>query len=215
MPAVKKWSEISYLQRFASQPIEIEISPPDRPGYGERHESTLGEFLSLLAHPLPYRIYMAQFPLFERIPELKKDIITDQSSDILAKGEVYSTSTWIGKKSLTPLHHDPRALMNLFVQVCGKKEVRMFPPETPRMQLRLGGGTAGNTSSVDAWTADIGKRLEGGLEGSVEAGDGLIIPRGWWHSVRSTQEELCISVNWWFKLNNSWHDGQNSKVNNH
>ena len=203
MPAITHWPQQSYFERFSSQPIEIEISPPDSPGYGERHESTLGEFLTLLSHPLPYRIYMAQFPLFERIPALQKDILTERVNDILAQGEVYSTSTWIGKRSLTPLHHDPRALTNLFVQVCGRKEVRLFGPETPRAVLKLGEGTAGNTSSVDVWSKDIGQGLEGGLEGIVEAGDGLIIPRGWWHSVRSTREDLCISVNWWFKLKNS------------
>jgi hypothetical protein len=149
---------------------------------------------------------MAQFPLFEKIPELRKDILTDRVNRILAEGEVYSTSTWIGKQSLTPLHHDPRALTNLFVQVCGRKEIRMFPPETPRTLLKLGEGTAGNTSSVDVWNDEnIGEELQGGLEGIAEAGDGLIIPREWWHSLRSTQEELCISVNWWFKLHNPEH----------
>jgi hypothetical protein len=203
MPATTQWPQQSYLQRFSSQPIEIEISPRDSPSYGERHESTLGEFLTLLSQPLPYRIYMAQFPLFEKIPELRNDILTDQVNRILAEGEVYSTSTWIGKQSLTPLHHDPRALTNLFVQVCGRKEVRMFPPEILKTYLKLGEGTAGNTSSLDVWgDENVGEGLQGGLEGIVEAGDGLIIPREWWHSLRSTQEELCISVNWWFKLNN-------------
>ena len=202
LPAVNKWPQKSYLQHFSSQPIEIEISAPDSPSYGERQESTLGEFLALLSHPLPYRIYMAQFPLFERIPQLQSDVLTSKVKDVLRQGEVYSTSTWIGKRSLTPLHHDPRALTNLFVQVCGRKEVRMFPPETHKIQLRIGEGTARNTSSVDVWKENL-EGLEGGFEGTVEAGDGLIIPRGWWHSLRSIHEEdLCISVNWWFKLDN-------------
>src|SRR2546423_8623141 len=202
MPAINRWPQKSYFDPFSNQPIEIEVCPLNSPGYGERHESTLGEFLTLLSHSLPYRIYMAQFPLFERIPELRDDVRTRLTSEILKQGEVYSTSTWIGKSSLTPLHHDPRALTNLFVQVCGRKEVRLFHPDTSRTELNLGGGTAGNTSSVNVWTEGIGDTLIEGLQGTVEAGDGLIIPRGWWHSVRSTQDDLCISVNWWFKLNN-------------
>lgn len=203
MPAINRWPQESYFNPFCNQPIEMEAVPLNSPGYGERHESTLGEFLTLLSHPLPYRIYMAQFPLFERIPVLQNDVSTSLTKEILQMGEVYSTSTWIGKRSLTPLHHDPKALTNLFVQVCGRKEVRMFDPDTPRTKLKLGEGIAGNTSSVDVWSTDIPKGLEGGLQGTVEAGDGLIIPRGWWHSVRSTRDELCISVNWWFKLYNS------------
>jgi hypothetical protein len=196
IPAITRWQP-SYLQRFSSQPIEFELSRDE--GYGERHEMTLGEYLTLLAHPLPCRIYMAQFPLFERIPELRKDVITPLVKTILGYGEVYSTSTWIGKRTLTPLHHDPRTLTNLFVQVCGRKEFRLFEPGISREKLRLGEGILKNTSSVDVWREDIGD----GWEGVVETGDGLIVPKGWWHSVRNERDEMNISVNWWFKLNDT------------
>ena len=56
----------------------------------------------------------------------------------------------------------------------------------------------GNTANVDVWNENIGD----GMEGIVSAGDGIIIPRGWWHSVRSLEDQLNMSVNWWFKLNN-------------
>jgi len=197
MPAVDRWRNLSYFDPFSSQTIEVEVSPHDAPGYGERNETNLGDFISVLPHQLPYRIYMAQFPLFERIPQLQNDVTTPLVKEILAMGEVYSTSTWIGRRSLTPLHHDPRTLTNLFVQVCGKKEIRMFSPGTPREKLKVGHGMLKNTSSVDVWKQDIGE----GYEGSVSAGDGLIIPRGWWHSLRS-DDEISMSVNWWFKLNN-------------
>jgi hypothetical protein len=195
MPAIKRWQDLSYFDPFSSQPIEVEVSSHDAPGYGERNETTLGEYLSVLPHDLPYRLYMAQFPLFERIPQLRKDVTTPLISEILAFGEVYSTSTWIGRRSLTPLHHDPRTLTNLFIQVCGRKKIRMFSPDTPRERLNLGWGTLQNTSDVDVWREHIG----GGYEGDVSAGDGLIIPRGWWHSLRS-DDEISMSVNWWFKL---------------
>lgn len=197
MPAITQWPQPSYLQKFSSQPIEIEISLHDAQGYGERHETSLGEYLYLLSRSLPYRIYLAQFPLFERIPELQNDVTTPLIEEILSEGELYSTSTWIGKKSLTPLHHDPKALTNLFVEVCGRKEFRMFPPTIPKDQLRLVVGTLGNTANIDVWNEDIGS----GVAGIVSAGDGIIIPCGWWHSVRSQEDNLNISVNWWFKLN--------------
>jgi hypothetical protein len=142
---------------------------------------------------------MAQFPLFEKIPELRNDVTTPLMEDILREGERYSTSTWIGKRSLTPLHYDPRVLTNLFVQICGRKGFRIFSPEIKREKLRLGDGISGNTAAVDVWKEDIGE----GMEGTVSAGDGIIIPRGWWHSVRSQEDELNMSVNWWFKLKNN------------
>ena len=139
---------------------------------------------------------MAQSPLLDQIPQLKKDVKSELVERILREGEVYSTATWIGRKSLTPLHHDPRALTNLFVEISGQKEFRLFDPDVKREALELGEGTMKNTSSVDVWTTDIGE----GWEGTVNAGDGLVIPRGWWHSVRSKGDDINMSVNWWFKL---------------
>jgi len=198
LPALTKWPQRCYLRKFADHPIEIEVSPLDAPGYGERHEISLGAYLEMLDHQLPYRAYMAQFPLFERIPHLQADVTTPLVEEILRRGEKYSSSTWIGKKSLTPLHHDPKALTNLFIQICGTKRVRMFPPESDRERLWVGEGTLRNTSTVDVWRGEVD--LGDGLEGTLRAGDGLIIPKGWWHSVQSDEDLLNISVNWWFKI---------------
>lgn len=152
--------------------------------------------MTLLSHPLPYRVYMAQVPLFQKVPRLQKDVTTVLVEEILAEGELYNTSTWIGTYSLTPLHRDPRVLTNLFVQVCGRKEFRIYHPEISTEKLQLGEGTGQNTAGADVWKEDIGE----GLQGVVSAGDGIIIPRGWWHSVRSQEDGINISVNWWFKL---------------
>jgi hypothetical protein len=196
MPATKLWQKPTYFQKFSKQPIEVEVSPHDSSDYGTRHETSLGEFIELLSRPLPYRIYMSQVPLFQKVPRLQKDVTTSLVEEILAEGELYNTSTWIGTRSLTPLHRDPRVLTNLFVQVCGRKEFRMYHPEISTKKLRLGEGTKRNTANTNVWKEDVGE----GLQGVVSAGDGIIIPRGWWHSVRSQEEEINISVNWWFKL---------------
>src|SRR5271169_6715311 len=98
MSAITRWPQESYLQKFSRQPIEIEVTSHESQGYGERHETTLGDYLTMLSRPLPYRIYMAQFPLFEKIPELQGDVTTPLVEDILREGERYSTSTWIGKR---------------------------------------------------------------------------------------------------------------------
>ena len=196
MPAISLWPSSGYFLQFSDHRVEIEVSPLDSPGYGERHETSLGEFLSLLNSSLPFRVYLAQVPLAEQIPQMKEDIKCEAVERILQDREVYSTATWIGRASLTPLHHDPRALTNLFVQITGQKEFRLFDPSVPQNKLKLGEGTMGNTSSIDVWKEDIGE----GWEGTVQAGDGLVVPRGWWHSVRSKGDEINMSVNWWFKL---------------
>lgn len=42
-------------------------------------------------------------------------------------------------------------------------------------------------------------------EGEVVSGDGLFIPKGWWHSIKSSSSShdgdqgVIGSVNWWFR----------------
>src|SRR5271170_2113634 len=89
MPAISRWPSPNYLLQFSDHRIEIEVSPHPSPGYGERHESSLGEFLTLLSQSLPYRVYLAQFPLVEQIPQLKEDLKTELVERILREGELY------------------------------------------------------------------------------------------------------------------------------
>ena len=148
---------------------------------------------------------MAQFPLFDRVPQLRTDVENEIVLQILNEGEVYQTCAWIGKRSITPLHYDPRSLTNLFIQIKGWKEFKLWSPETPKGELKTGEGILKNTSELDVWREgwDEVEALKDGVEGVVRAGDGLIIPPGWWHSVRNTEDEITMSVNWWFRLKNT------------
>lgn len=60
-------------------------------------------------------------------------------------------------------------------------------------------GVWGSKDGDGAWR---GWRDEG-IEVRVGEGEGLYIPRGWWHAVEGTKkgerEELSVSVNWWFR----------------
>jgi len=33
----------------------------------------------------------------------------------------------------------------------------------------------------------------------LEAGDGMFIPKGWWHSVKGVGKGIIGSANWWFR----------------
>lgn len=48
-------------------------------------------------------------------------------------------------------------------------------------------------------TSVLDEASEGGYEAHVGRGDGLFIPKGWWHSVKGVGDGITGSVNWWFR----------------
>ncbi|KAL2416049.1 hypothetical protein ABEF91_003313 [Exophiala dermatitidis] len=88
-------------------------------------------------------IYLAQCEISSLPPALQKDIPTPEllmkqpqnststSSSTalnLIKGDIYSSSLWLGRPpTYTPLHRDPNP--NLFIQLAGRKVMRLLPPE--------------------------------------------------------------------------------------
>lgn len=49
------------------------------------------------------------------------------------------------------------------------------------------------------WRGGEGRWDEEGWECEVGVGDGLFIPKGWWHSIKGVGEGMIGSVNWWFR----------------
>ncbi|PWW80277.1 Clavaminate synthase-like protein [Tuber magnatum] len=160
--------------------------------------------------------YLAQCPINE-IPELMDTLPTPQYIHA-GKGDIYNVNLWMGHAALivTPLHKDPNP--NLFVQLAGTKRIRLFEPATGRgIMQRFGGGVKrfrmpdemmdgkhkGILEKV-VWGEDEAEdEAEDGVPGfeaTVGPGDGLFIPKGWWHAVRSVGEDGAVaSVNWWFR----------------
>lgn len=38
-----------------------------------------------------------------------------------------------------------------------------------------------------------------GYEAVLDAGDGIFIPKGWWHGIKGVGHGIVGSVNWWFR----------------
>lgn len=50
------------------------------------------------------------------------------------------------------------------------------------------------------WDGPVVSEWKGrGMECQLGPGDGLFIPKGWWHSVKGVGEGMTGSVNWWFR----------------
>lgn len=231
-PAIKKWFlapnypyrypqelNTAYFEDLAEQTVPLEVTRPSADNaQNETFDRIEAPFSLLLAHmsateEQQTRLYLAQH-LIEDLPaKLKDDLPTplDFLSHLKAKGDIYSSSLWMGTPpTRTPLHRDPNP--NLFVQLAGKKTVRMMTPDVGRRvfekvqrQMRGAGGDANMRGEemmkgreMEALESAVwaGFGVEGiqGWEATLRSGDALYIPLGWWHAVRGVGKGANASV---------------------
>lgn len=160
------------------------------------------------------RIYIAQAPLPDLPSSMRADLPTPELVLKAGKGDVYDSSIWLGQApTYTPLHKDPNP--NLFVQLAGRKVVRLYAPKAgmrvfSRVQEMIGGGGSASMRGEEMMVGEEREVLEkevwgegesGGdaWEAELEGGDALFIPKGWWHSVKGVGGGINGSVNWWFR----------------
>lgn len=244
IPAVSKWflpasttSNVKLNHRYLTK-YEAAIVPLEITNNGDfiRIENTLRFFLEFVhasdstftltsepdhhdahsAHESPAAtIYIAQASLPDLHLGMRADLPTPELVLRAGKGDVYDSSIWLGQApTYTPLHKDPNP--NLFVQLAGRKCVRLYAPKAgnrifSEVQEIIGGsGTAsmrgeemmqGEERRVLEKTVWGDEEVEGpdGWEAELESGDALFIPKGWWHSVKGVGEGINGSVNWWFR----------------
>lgn len=246
IPAVSKWFlpadhgstsnarlNAQYLSDYGGTTVPLEIT---NKGDFVRIQNTLSFFLEFVnasnstymlttrpnassppsAHKLPTAtIYIAQASLPDLPPKMRADLPTPELVLKAGKGDVYDSSIWLGQApTYTPLHKDPNP--NLFVQLAGRKCVRLYAPKAgnrvfSEVQEMIGGrGTAsmrgeemmqGEERRVlekVVW-GDEGEEGREGWDAELDSGDALFIPKGWWHSIKGMGEGMNGSVNWWFR----------------
>ncbi|OCH89092.1 Clavaminate synthase-like protein [Obba rivulosa] len=134
-------------------------------------------------------------------------------------------NAWLGPAStVSPAHTDP--FYNFYAQAVGRKTVWLAPPDVgPSMYPFPPPGTAAdrphnpaanhtnasmsNTSQVDVFSSPDGDGtahrpfplfwenvVDRAMCATLEPGDLLFFPPGWWHAMRS--EEVSFSVSMWF-----------------
>ncbi|KAK4547434.1 hypothetical protein LTR36_001090 [Oleoguttula mirabilis] len=161
------------------------------------------------------RVYLAQAPLVDLPQGLRDDVPAPELVLKAGRGDVYDSSIWLGQApTYTPLHRDPNP--NLFVQLAGTKVVRLLSPGAGRnvfakVQERIGGSASATMRGEEMMQGEEKKVLEeevwgrndlyrsSAYEAELRSGDGLFIPRGWWHSVKGIGDGMTGSVNWWFR----------------
>eukprot|EP01133_Synstelium_polycarpum_P001102 gene1102-1253_t len=145
-PALDKWKDLDYLRQVAGMrtvPIEVGSSYTD--DQWAQRLVTINQFIhDHIEHTTPDTPtgYLAQTPLFDQIPELRRDIATPDycalslDNNNTANDEVFIVNAWFGPKgTTTPLHHDPHH--NLLCQAVGSKYIRLYSPSQTQLILNI------------------------------------------------------------------------------
>lgn len=209
-----------YLQSYGDTivPLELTQFAKDNNGHDTfmRDNAELSVFLTWVTRNTPgISVYLAQAPIANLCKELRRDFPVPEIVSRGGRGDIYNTGLWMGRPpTYTPLHKDPNP--NLFVQLAGQKVVRLFEPDVgleifDRVSKSIGRAPGGSSAiRGEEMMKGEEKRVleqvvwgdehqEGGLEVHLDRGDGLFIPKGWWHSVKGIGEGITASVNWWFR----------------
>ena len=188
----------------------------------QRFHAPLSVFLQWMrgaeTQPQHTRLYLAQCQLLDLPQTLRDDFPTPDLVARAGRGDIYDTNVWIGHPpTYTPLHRDPNP--NLFVQLAGRKVVRLLSPEDGSAlfgSVRKRTGKSGDRGATvfrgdemmqgeertlleqAVWggggsiAADAASRE--GYEAQLDAGDAVFIPKGWWHSIKGVGEGVTASV---------------------
>uniref|UniRef100_A0A7N0TUM9 JmjC domain-containing protein n=1 Tax=Kalanchoe fedtschenkoi TaxID=63787 RepID=A0A7N0TUM9_KALFE len=152
------------------------------------------------------QIYLAQVPLVNtdsddrvQLAALYADI---QMPVFLQTKELASINMWMNNaRSRSSSHYDPHH--NLLCIVAGYKQVFLWPPSASSMLYPMPlYGEASNHSSLALEEPDFVihpravRLMEYSEKVTLQAGDALFIPEGWYHQVDSG--ELTIAINFWW-----------------
>lgn len=131
-------------------------------------------------------------------PKLSEDIQKPRFLDDLAKIHHVSMFWFGGDSCKTAVHWD--TLNNLFAQIFGKKRFRLFSPSQTEYLYPEFGTDYYHHARVNVFDPDenefpLYEHAEP-QELTLEPGDMLFIPKGWWHAADSLT--TSISVNFWW-----------------
>lgn len=143
--------------------------------------------------------YLAQYQLFDQIPELLADLEPAAVRKLMGGEEEYLRNAWIGPRGASsPCHVDPYD--NVYVQISGRKFFRLYDPEQRPWLYPYPSGTQTNSSQVDVMRPDLAcfplfaKACPSDVE--LDPGDALFIPRGYFHYAQNVTLSMSSSF-WW------------------
>ncbi|KPJ01555.1 Lysine-specific demethylase 8 [Papilio xuthus] len=200
-PALEKWKDQNYFIKLAGlRTVAIELGSDYTKSEWTQKLMTLEEFIKNYMFNTDGPVaYLAQYQLFDHIPELKLDITEPEYCCFSDTNEPVDIMAWYGPKgTLSPLHYDTKR--NLLAQVIGKKHIFLFSPKDTDYLYPHDSQLLHNTAQVDPRMPDLEKYPEykeaKPYYCTLSPGQMLFIPPKWWHCVESLSISFSVSF-WW------------------
>lgn len=216
--ARQTWTPEYFKTSFGSAPVKFEIweseektnDPADYLSKVRKQKGNLASFIELtLATKEPSRKhYLAQYPVFRLLPQLRADIPSLEPYMMIPRYYPRSLQLklqkepmlWVGPAGvISTLHFD--SSHNFFVQLYGRKRfILLSPKDSQRTYYPCYSLDYLNFSPVDVERPNLERfplfREATPIEFTVEPGEILFIPVRWWHYVRSLETSISLSF-WW------------------
>ncbi|ESQ91332.1 transcription factor [Asticcacaulis sp. AC460] len=158
----------------------------------------LDRLITEKANARPTSVYVQSAELFRHMPQVRAENHLDLLPDTV------EPRIWIGNRTVTRAHYDLNH--NLACVVTGRRKFLLLPPDQlPNMYPGPFDRTIGGVpvAMVDPEAPDLDRyprfafAQASMMEVELEPGDGLYIPYGWWHQVRSLSA-FNVLVNYWW-----------------
>lgn len=207
-PALEKWTLDYFESLLGEATVEVQGErgkAPDYESQKDRHKRhvKLSEVLALLRRDQPSNEYY----ITAYNDTVNKQTLAPLWADLgpislLEPSGGNDGFFWLGPAgTLTPFHHD--LTNNLLVQVEGRKHVRMVPSwEVARMRNHLHCFSALEPHDF----ADASSKPPLLLECTIDQGEAIFLPVGWWHHVTALDRSISMSFTN-FAARNEFTDG--------
>lgn len=201
-PALTKWVDCNYFLRLAGlRTVPIEMGRKYTDHEWTQKLMTIEDFIKnhVLKDNLNCLGYLAQYQLFDHIPELLKDITRPDYLSFAANENDIEINSWYGPRgTVSPLHQDCKH--NLFTQVVGEKSIYLFPPSDTDNLYPHNEDLLSNTAIIDPrhnnYVLFPKYANARGQHCILKPGEMLFVPKNWWHFVEALT--ICFSVSFWW-----------------
>ncbi len=213
--AIESWDALNWTPAYLNAKVgarQVQYRTEGQPQSG-----AFGELVDRIFNgssstaPAPY---LRNINLAEQLPELLDDITPEpvyslnnwrshflmpSKWPVAVKKHAYELFVSQAAASFPYLHIDYWGMSGFFAQICGEKEVILFPPEdAPNLYPSATDRLVSEIQDFDNPDYDRYPKLKAARQHRVTIGAGdLLYNPGWWHTTRTTQSAITLIWAYW------------------